>query len=200
MAVRRGIAPSICSSRSRSSSIAGIEPIRPVVYGCAGAWITSCTGPISATRPAYITATRSQVSAITPMSCVISITAAPWSLHRRLSSAMICAWIDTSSAVVGSSATISLGSAASASAITTRWRMPPENWCGYWSKRDCAAEMPVSWSRWIARWRASSALTGRCVRIVSTSWRPTVYSGFSEVSGSWKIAPIWRPRTLRISS
>jgi hypothetical protein len=43
---------------------------------------------------------------------------------------MICAWIDTSSAVVGSSATISLGSAASARAITTRWRMPPENWCG----------------------------------------------------------------------
>ena len=38
---------------------------------------------------------------------------------------MICAWIETSSAVVGSSATISLGSPASASAMTTRWRMPP---------------------------------------------------------------------------
>ena len=43
---------------------------------------------------------------------------------------MICAWIDTSSAVVGSSAISKRGSAASASAITTRWRMPPENWCG----------------------------------------------------------------------
>ena len=44
---------------------------------------------------------------------------------------MICAWIETSSAVVGSSAMISarLGGD-SASAITTRWRMPPENWCG----------------------------------------------------------------------
>ena len=31
MAVRRGIAPSICSRRSRSSSIAGIEPISPTV-------------------------------------------------------------------------------------------------------------------------------------------------------------------------
>ena len=61
--------------------------------------------------PAYITATRSQVSAITPMSCVTSMTAAPCSRHRRLSSEMICAWIDTSSAVVGSSATISFGSA-----------------------------------------------------------------------------------------
>ena len=45
------------------------------------AWMTSCTGPISAMRPAYITATRSQVSAITPMSCVMSMTAAPRSLQ-----------------------------------------------------------------------------------------------------------------------
>jgi hypothetical protein len=29
---------------------------------------------------------------------------------------------------------------------------------------------------------------------------PTVYSGFSEVSGSWKIAPILRPRMCRILS
>ena len=43
---------------------------------------------------------------------------------------MICACTETSSAVVGSSAMISSGSGASASAITTRWRMPPENWCG----------------------------------------------------------------------
>ena len=81
-------------------------------------------------RPAYITATRSAVSAITPMSCVTSITDVPWSRVSRFSSAMICAWIETSSAVVGSSAMIRRGSAQSASAITTRWRMPPENSCG----------------------------------------------------------------------
>ena len=92
--------------------------------------MTSATGPISTMRPAYITATRSAVSAITPMSCVTSITAVPWSRQRRFSSWMICAWIETSSAVVGSSAMISFGLAASASAITTRCRMPPENWCG----------------------------------------------------------------------
>ena len=34
------------------------------------------------------------------------------------------------SAVVGSSAMMSRGSAASARAITTRWRIPPENWWG----------------------------------------------------------------------
>ncbi len=81
-------------------------------------------------RPAYITATRCEVSAITPMSCVMSITAVPRSRARRLRSSMICAWIETSSAVVGSSAISRLGSAAIASAITTRWRMPPENWWG----------------------------------------------------------------------
>ena len=81
-------------------------------------------------RPEYITATRSAVSASTPMSCVTGITAAPCSRQSFFSSARTCAWIETSSAVVGSSAITSLGLAQSASAITTRWRMPPENWCG----------------------------------------------------------------------
>ena len=71
--------------------------------------MTSATGPISTMRPAYITATRSAVSAITPMSCVISMTAVPCSRHSRFRSSMICAWIDTSSAVVGSSAMMSRG-------------------------------------------------------------------------------------------
>ena len=42
----------------------------------------------------------------------------------------ICAWIVTSSAVVGSSAISSFGRQASAIAIITRWLMPPESWCG----------------------------------------------------------------------
>ena len=42
----------------------------------------------------------------------------------------ICAWMVTSSAVVGSSAIRSRGRHASAIAIMTRWRMPPESWCG----------------------------------------------------------------------
>ena len=49
---------------------------------------------------------------------------------RRVSSfisSRICAWIVTSSAVVGSSAMISLGSQASAIAIMMRWRMPPDS-------------------------------------------------------------------------
>ncbi len=46
------------------------------------------------------------------------------------SSSRICAWIVTSSAVVGSSAISSFGEHDSAIAIITRWRMPPENSCG----------------------------------------------------------------------
>ncbi len=45
-------------------------------------------------------------------------------------SSRICAWMVTSSAVVGSSAMRMSGSQVSAMAIMTRWRMPPENWCG----------------------------------------------------------------------
>jgi len=75
--VRRGIAPSLCSRRSRSSSIAGIEPIRPTVLDARANGSRHARGRSQAMRPAYITATRSQVSAITPMSCVTSITAAP---------------------------------------------------------------------------------------------------------------------------
>ena len=52
---------------------------------------------------------------------------------RRFSdsiSSRICAWIVTSRAVVGSSAINTCGLQASAIAIITRWRMPPESWWG----------------------------------------------------------------------
>ena len=52
-----------------------------------------------------------------------------------------------------------------------------------------------------ARARApASCVIGRCVRIVSSSWRPMVYSGLSEVSGSWKIDADLAAAQLRISS
>ena len=42
----------------------------------------------------------------------------------------ICACIVTSRAVVGSSASRICGLQASAIAIMTLWRIPPDNWCG----------------------------------------------------------------------
>ena len=64
------------------------------------------------------------------MSCVISTRAMRRSRFSSRSSARICACTVTSSAVVGSSAISSCGSQASAIAIMTRWRMPPESSCG----------------------------------------------------------------------
>ena len=66
----------------------------------------------------------------------------------------IPAWIVTSSAVVGSSAISTFGSHASAIAIITRWRMPPESWCGYSSSRRSGAGMRTSRSSSIVRARA----------------------------------------------
>ena len=80
--------------------------------------------------PAYITLTRSHIPATTPRSCVIMISAASSSATSSRRRSRICAWMVTSSAVVGSSAIRSFGLHASAIAIIARCRMPPENWCG----------------------------------------------------------------------
>src|SRR3989304_2944032 len=67
----------------------------------------------------------------------------------------------TSSAVVGSSAMMSFGLQASAIAIITRCRMPPESWCGYCWSRLSPSVMPTSWSSSRARARALASLLGR---------------------------------------
>ena len=100
-----GIEPEIVASRERgSASTHGIERSNDCVYGCRGAWKIASTGPFSTSWPRYITTTSSVISAITPMSWVIRITARPRSCCRRRSSSRICACVVTSSAVVGSSA------------------------------------------------------------------------------------------------
>ena len=106
----------------------------------------------------------------------------------------------TSSAVVGSSAMMSFGLQASPIAIITRWRMPPENWCGYWSSRRSGSVMPTSCSSSIARARACAvghAAGGWCSG--SVICKPMVRIGLSEVIGSWKIIEMSRPRISRIS-
>ena len=50
--------------------------------------------------------------------------------RRSFISSRIWACTVTSSAVVGSSAMRSFGLQESAIAIITRWRMPPDIWCG----------------------------------------------------------------------
>ena len=68
-------------------------------------------------------ATRSANPATTPRSWVIISTPAPVTSRAVCSTSRICAWIVTSSAVVGSSPMITSGSLAIAIAIITRWRI-----------------------------------------------------------------------------
>ena len=83
---------------------------------------------------------------------------------RSFISSRIWAWTVTSSAVVGSSAISNLGSQTSAMAIIARWRMPPENWCGYASYRLCGFGMPTRSSISIVRAWACFFETLLCTR------------------------------------
>ncbi len=109
-----------------SAALPGRASNSASVYGCRGLPNSRAVLVCSMTRPAYMTTARSARPAMTPRSWVTRITAMPSRLRRSSISSRICFWIVTSSAVVGSSAISSRGSAASAMAIITRWRIPPE--------------------------------------------------------------------------
>src|SRR5258706_3108342 len=125
-----GTWPSMAGSLRCSRCSLGMEPSRPIVYGCCGSRNSSSTRAFSTMRPEYITATSCASSAMTPTSCVMRMIAVPVSSRSSRISSRICAWMVTSSAVVGSSAINSFGLHASAIAIIARWRMPPESLCG----------------------------------------------------------------------
>ena len=91
-------------------------------------------------------------------------TIAAWvSSRAALSTSTIWAWIVTSSAVVGSSAISTLGLFAIAIAIIARWRMPPENSCGYCAMRRSANGTPTTSSSSIARFSRVVVLHARVV-------------------------------------
>ena len=145
-----------------------------------------------------MTSTRSATSATTPMSCVMNMTAMCISSCNCRMSSRICAWIVTSSAVVGSSAISSRGWHESAIAIITRWRMPPESWCGWRSSTWAASGMRTCSSmRSASRFAAAKSLPW-CSRIDSAICSPIVNTGLSDVIGSWKIIAISAPRMARI--
>jgi hypothetical protein len=137
------------------------------------------------------------MSATTPRSWVMSTIAMPSRSRSERRTSSTPAWIVTSSAVVGSSAIRTFGSQAIPIAITTRWRIPPESWCGYSSTRWPGAGMPTDARSSTVRSRASRRFSPRCMRSTSPTWHPTVSTGFSELIGSWKIIEISRPRISR---
>ena len=121
----------------------------------------------------------------------------PKSAFSSRSRSRICAWIVTSSAVVGSSAISSTGSLENPIASITRWRMPPENWCGYESTARFGALIPMRPSRSTARASAALGVNRPCSTIVSTSCLAILSTGLSDVIGSWNTIATSPPRNLR---
>ncbi len=156
-------------------------------------------GAFSTTRPAYITAISSARPATTPRSWVTRIMPMKRSRCWNWSRSRIWACTVTSRAVVGSSAKSSLGPQASAMAIITRWRMPPESWWGYSFSRRAGSGMPTDLSRARATSLASCLEMSRCSWSDSVIWRPILRTGLRAVMGSWNTIAICWPQYGRMS-
>ena len=136
-------------ARDRHQPLAILRPAtarNPAGRACrdaAAGRTAASTGACSTIRPAYITSTRSAVSATTPMLWVMIMIAMPNSSRRSISRSRICAWMVTSSAVVGSSAISSCGRQASAMAIITRWRCRRRAGADSRAMRRAAEGMPT---------------------------------------------------------
>ena len=188
------------ASSLRRCPTTGSAPSSPRVYGCCGRAYSSSTGACSTTSPEYMTTTRSAMPATTPRSWLTQTTAVPRRSCRSCTRSRICACVVTSSAVVGSSAMSTAGSRLSPIAIMTRWRMPPENSCGWSSSRGLRvadADQRQQLGRPLAR--LARAHAGRSSS-PSVSCRPIVSTGLSDVIGSWKTMPTSRPRSWRSRS
>lgn len=136
---------------------------------------------------------RSAAPATRPKSWLISSRAMPSSRTSLSSSSITRAWVTASSAVVGSSATSRQGLSAMAAAMATRWRWPPESWCG---RRSSGTPSSPTRSRvWRAMARASRREARPWARTVSATWAPMDMTGFSAVDGSWNTTATSRPRT-----
>ena len=104
-----GTWPGITSSSAPRLPVAGSAAKSLREYGCCGARKKESRAATSTICPAYMTATRCAMPATTPRSWVISRIDIPrfaCSERRRSST---CAWMVTSSAVVGSSAIEQVG-------------------------------------------------------------------------------------------
>ena len=127
-----GGVPTIVSSRSAVlfRPPRGMQRSNPTVYGWVGLERTVSVRPSSTSEPAYNTPIRSHIVRITPKLWLMNNTEVPVSLRRVRTRSSTSASTVASRPVVGSSITNRRGFDARAMAITTRWAMPPESWCG----------------------------------------------------------------------
>ena len=147
-------------------------------------------------RPAYITQMRSASPATTDRSCVIQISAVPDSRHSFCASYRICAWMVTSSAVVGSSAMMSSrlveerdgDGHALAHAAGELVRIGAQARLG---RRD--ADALERFARDPQRRLESTFWWARTASTICVSMRST---GLSVIIGSWNTIAMRAPRTL----
>ena len=165
----------------------------------AGAVKICRTGPVSTMRPAYITATRSQMRETMPRLWVMKIMASPCVCWSSLRSLRYWAWMVRSRLVVGSSAISRRGGAAMAMAPTTRWRMPPESWWGKARSRSAGEGMRTEASSAVARSVSARPRSPWYIVTGSRTCIPMENTGLSELIGSCRIMPILRPRIRCIS-
>jgi hypothetical protein len=107
-----------------------------------------------------------------------------------------CAWIDTSSAATDSSRISSFGSAASARAIATRCRCPPDSALGGTAR--CRSSRPTSPASSATRSRRRSAVQPWWMRSTSSIAVSALCRGSRLVYGSWKTICTSRPRCRRL--
>jgi hypothetical protein len=105
-----------------------------------------------------------------------------------------CFWTTTSSAVVGSSAITRSGAHASAIAIMTRCRWPPDSSCGYADAR--AAGSSTCSSRSATR-SSTSVAPGSCRRIGSAICAAIRCTGLSECIAPWNTIEASAHRSAR---
>ncbi len=177
---------SVCRRRTESS--------RAAVYRCRGVSKISVVVPVSASRPAYMTNTRSACPATTPMSWVISRVAMPSVWRSRSNSSMICAWVVTSRAVVGSSAISSLGSADQRGGDDHALAHPARQLVREAVQLLARAGQPDQVEH-LGRGGAGRRPGSRpaAARSVSPTCAPMRRVGLSDVIGSWKTMPTSAP-------
>ncbi len=96
---------------------------------------------------------------------------------------------------MGSSAISSCGRADSPMAMSARWRMPPENSCGYWPSRFSASARPASSRSSAARAFAALPFAIPLASNASSIWNPTFHTGLRLDIGSCGTRPIFFPRS-----
>ena len=179
------------SPAAQCGSATGMAERSACVYGCFGSrWITS-REPISTISPRYMTATRSDMCSTTCRSWEMNRYVRPKRRRKSIRRFSTWAWIETSSAETGSSATMRLGCSASAAAIPMRCRWPRTARAGSARRRRDPGRRPQQLAtRPTAPGRRRPDRRSRAARRRSL---PTRMRGLSEPKGSWKtICMRWR--------